>query len=183
MVTLLALALAIAVAAPMQAETAVEKRDDLLIGYDLLAQSLGSEAQLKYLLWLRELTLQGPGKEVERLMTEISKNSSKRADELEKLRKLSPEATAKPPPSPIGNAIQATAQWDGTKEMLFPDGEFGMRFMFLQAQATRMISVIAEETANVDPNKERQKWLQAVAKEYEDYREQLVKAVDKCEPR
>lgn len=175
---------AVFVAAPVAyAESATQKRDDLLIGYDLLAQSLSDEAQLKYLLWLRELTLQGPAKEVERLMTTIYEASDKRSGELEKLRTLAPAATAKPPPSPIGDAIQSAAQWAGTKEMLFPDGEFGMRFVFLQAQATRMISVIAEQTAKIDPNAERQRWLEAVGKEYEDYREQLVKAVEKCAPR
>ncbi len=165
------------------AESSTQSRDDLLIGYNLLSEALSAEGHLKYLLWLREVTLQGPAKEVERLMTTIYEASDKRTGELEKLRKLSPEATAKPPPSPIGNAIQAAAQWDGTKEMLFPDGEFGMRFVFLQAQATRMISVIAEQTAKIDPNAERKKWLDTVGKEFEGYREQLVKAVEKCEPR
>ncbi len=178
------LGVALAGAMPARAdENAEQNREDLLIGYALLSQSLGSEANLKYLLWLRELTLQGPTKEVERLMTMIYETSSKRSDELEKLRELSPPATAAPPPSPIGDAIQAAAQWDGTKEMLFPDGEFGMRFVFLQAQATRMISVIAAQTAKIDPNAERKKWLQDVDQEFEGFREKLVKAVEKCEPR
>jgi hypothetical protein len=67
--------------------------------------------------------------------------------------------------------------------MLFPEGQFGMRFVFLQAQATRMISVIAKEAAQVDPNAKRKKWAQAVAEEYAGYREDLVKAVEKCAPR
>ena len=67
--------------------------------------------------------------------------------------------------------------------MLFPDGQFGMRFMFLQAQATRMISVIAAQAAEIDPNAKRKKWAQAVSEEYARYREDLVKAVEKCVPR
>ena len=86
------------------------KHEDLLTGYGLLSESLTAEAHLKWLLWLRELTLQGPAEEVERLMTTIYEASSKRADELEKLRKLSPDVTGEPPPSPIGDAIQAAAQ-------------------------------------------------------------------------
>lgn len=157
--------------------------DELRVAYALLADSLGSEADMKWLLWLRELTLQGPAKEVERLMTLLSESSKKREAELEKLRKLAPDVSGEPPPSPIGNAIQGAAEWEGTKEMLFPDGQFGMRFMFLQAQATRMISVIAAQAAEIDPNAERKKWAQAVAKQYADYREQLVSAVEKCVPR
>lgn len=183
-IAIVVLGVALASTVPARAdENAAESREDLLTGYALLSQSLGSEENLKYLLWLRELTLQGPTKEVERLMTMIYETSSQRSEELEKLRKLSPPATAAPPPSPIGDAIQAAAQWDGTKEMLFPDGEFGMRFVFLQAQATRMISVIAEQTAKIDPNAERKKWLQDVGREFSGFREKLVKAVERCEPR
>ena len=60
--------------------------DDLRLAYSLLADSLGSEADMKWLLWLRELTLQGPVKEVERLTTLLSEASRRRG--LEKLRKL-----------------------------------------------------------------------------------------------
>jgi hypothetical protein len=167
---------------------AAEKEDrriaeELRVAYSLLAGSLGSEADMKWLLWLRELTLQGPAKEVERLMTALSEASRKREEELEQLRKLAPDVSGEPPPSPIGNAIQSAAEWEGTKEMLFPEGQFGTRFMFLQAQATRMISVIAAQAADIDPNAKRKQWAQSVSKEYAGYREDLVKAVEKCAPR
>ena len=157
--------------------------DELRLAYSLLADSLGSEADMKWLLWLRELTLQGPAKKVERLMTLLSEASRKREKELETLRKLAPDVSGAPPPSPMGNAINSAAQREGTKEMLFPEGQFGMRFVFLQAQATRMISVIAAEAARADPNAKRKKWALAVAEEYAGYREDLVKAVEKCAPR
>jgi hypothetical protein len=168
---------------PVAADSTEGTYDDLRIGYALLEESLTAEADLKWLLWLRELTLQGPAKEVERLMTTIREASGKRANELANLRKLPPDVTGEGPASLIGNAIQAAAKWEGTKEMLFPDGQFGMRFIFLQAQATRMISVIAEQAAKIDPNPEREKWLEAVSKEYADYREELVKTVERCELR
>lgn len=168
---------------PVAADSSEGTYDDLRVGYALLEESLTAEADLKWLLWLRELTLQGPAKEVERLMTTIREASGKRANELATLRKLPPDVTGEGPASLIGNAIQAAAKWEGTKEMLFPDGQFGMRFIFLQAQATRMISVIAEQAAKIDPNPEREKWLEAVSKEYADYREDLVKTVERCELR
>lgn len=176
-------ALGCAFVAPARAERDEKAQESLLIGYDLLAQYLDAEAHLRYLSWLRELTLQGTAKEIERIMTEIYEGSSQRSDELEKLRTLSPRATAKPPPSPIGSAIQSAAQWDGTKDLLFPDGRFGMRFVVLQAQGTRMLAVIAQETAKIDPNDERKKWLEAVARQFNGLREQLLKAVEGCEPR
>ena len=178
----LVVALVGALPAPVEAEPS-QNKEDLLVGYSLLAQTLGSEEKLKYLLWLREATFQGPGKEVERLMTLIYEKSGKLSAELEKLRELSPRVTGTPPASPIGDAIQAAAQWNGTKEMLFPDGKFGVRFVLLQAQATRMVAVIAKQTAKIDPNPKRKKWLETVGEEFEGFREQFVKAMEKCELR
>ena len=68
-------------------------------------------------------------------------------------------------------------------EMDFPDGAFNIRFLFLQAQATRMIAVIAVETADLDPNEKRSKWLRKLAKEFEGLRDDLVKSVENCSPR
>ena len=67
--------------------------------------------------------------------------------------------------------------------MIFSDGSFNIRFVFLQAQATRMISVIAKQTALIDTNTGRQKWLNRVSEEYEGYRNDLVAAFEKCQPR
>jgi hypothetical protein len=63
--------------------------------------------------------------------------------------------------------------------MLHPDGTFSVRFLFLQAQATRMISVIADKTAKLEPNAERRKWLKALAKEYEGCHDVVVTVVEK----
>jgi hypothetical protein len=171
-------------AAPVAGDgTEEETYDDLRVAYALLQESLTAEADLKWLLWLRELTLQGTTEDVERLMTTIHEASGRRAGELASLRKLSPDVTGEGPASLIGDAIQAGAKREGTKEMIFPDGEFNIRFVFLQAQATRMISVIAEQAAKIDPNPERKKWLEVVGRQYADYRNDLVKAAEKCELR
>ena len=159
-----------------------EPTEQLRIGYSLLESTLSAESHVKYLGWLRDVEFQRPLPEVEKLLKAISELSAKRAAELPELRKLSPVATGKPPPSPIGDAIQAAAEKAGTREMLFPDGQFAMRFVFLQAQATRMATVIAQQTAKLDPNAERSAWLTKVAKEFEDLRERLVHSVEGCKP-
>jgi hypothetical protein len=165
-----------------RAETSPELTEQLRIGYSLLQSTLSAESHLKYLGWLRDVEFQSPSPEVGELLKAISEVSVKRAAELPDLRKLSPVATGEPPRSPIGDAIQAAAQSAGTREMLFPDGQFAMRFVFLQAQATRMATVIAQQTAKLDPNPRRSAWLKEVAKEFADLRERLVHSVEGCKP-
>ena len=138
---------------------------------------------LKWLLMVRQATFQSPAKATEDLLTRISKASAIRSKELKRLRELAPQATRKPPPSPIGDAIQDAASEAGEHEMLFPDGAFDIRFLFLQAQATRMISVMAAQVAKIDPNTERQGWLKEVSREYEKFRDELVDSLSECTPK
>ena len=56
---------------------------------------------------------------------------------------------------------------------------FDLRFMLLQAQATRMISAMATAIAKYEPNTERQKWLLEVAREFEGYRDNIVEVIRK----
>lgn len=153
---------------------------DLIIGYSLLAHTLDAESQLRYLHWLREATFRSPSPRLETLMTGIYRTARRRGGELRHLRTLAPNMTAPKPPTPIGDAIQIAAEKAGTREMLFPDGMFGMRFVFLQAQATRMVGAMASSIARIDVNVERVRWLKDLAEEFHELREQLVKAVEGC---
>lgn len=58
-------------------------------------------------------------------------------------------------------------------------GSFGVRFVFLQAQATRMVYAIATAGAEIEPNERRAEWLRRLAAEYEGYRDELVGIVEK----
>ncbi len=165
------------------AHASKKSHDDLLTTYTLLGAALSDETKLKWLLLVRKITLNKPPAEITKLMEKISAVSKKRAAELEELRKLKPSVEGTPDPSPIGDAIQASAKDMGTHEMIFPDGGFNIRFLFLQAQATRMIAVIADEAAKIDENPKRQEWLKNLATEYEDLRNQLVESVKNCTPR
>ena len=171
------------VAPPASAETPTETSSDLLIGYSLLDTTLSGEGMLKWLLFARKATFQSPAKATQDLLTRISEASAARSEELKKLRKLVPEATGTPPPSPIGDAIQDAATEAGTHEMLFPDGAFDIRFLFLQAQATRMTSVIAAQTAKIDPNPKRQAWLKEVSQQFDQFRDELVDSLSGCIPK
>lgn len=164
-------------------EAAPETSNDLLVGYSLLDTTLSGESMLKWLLTVREVTFQSPAKATEGLLTRISKASAIRSKELQRLRTLAPQATRKPPPSPIGDAIQDAASEAGEHEMLFPDGAFDIRFLFLQAQATRMVSVMAAQVAKVDPNPERKAWLNEVSSQYEKFRNELVDSLSGCIPK
>ena len=164
-----------------RAETRTQ--ENLEVGYSLLESSLRDESQLKWLLLMRKLTLNKPPAEIASIMERISETSKRRAAEISKLRRLKPDVSREPSPSPVGDAIQASAKALGMHEMVFPDGAFNIRFLFLQAQATRMIAVIAVETADLDPNEERSKWLRKLAKEFEGLRDELVKSVENCSPR
>jgi hypothetical protein len=169
--------------AQSKAEAPAETSNDLLVGYALLDTTLSGESMLKWLLLLRESTFQSPAKATQEILTRISKASAIRSKELQRLRKLTPRATRKPPPSPIGDAIQDAASDAGEHEMLFPDGAFDIRFLFLQAQATRMISVMAAQVAKVDPNPERQAWLKKVSSQYDNFRNELVSSLSGCIPK
>jgi hypothetical protein len=65
--------------------------------------------------------------------------------------------------------------------MIFSDGTFDTRFMLLQAQAMRMVAVIADQTAKVDSNEERKTWLGEVSREYEALREEIVEVMEGCQ--
>ncbi len=177
-VGLLLAAMLLAGVAPARAET--RDQENRLVGYRLLADSLSGESSLKWLLRVRQITLHGPAKEVRALMERISEVSKQRARELGELRKLAPDVTGKPPPSPMGDAIQSSLKGLGLYEMVFSDRTFNMRFMLLQAQATRMISVIAEQTAKIESNKKRKRWLREVSKQYEALHEDIVASVEGC---
>jgi len=64
-------------------------------------------------------------------------------------------------------------------EMIEIGGSFGVRFVFLQAQATRMVYAIATAGAEIEPNERRAEWLRRLAAEYEGYRDELVGIVEK----
>jgi hypothetical protein len=152
---------------------------DLLVGHNLLQDTLSGEGGLGMLRIFKKLTFGHVDTDIQNVMKKLSDTSKKRAGELEKLRKLEPDVSGKAPPSPIGDAIQAAATEAGKHDMLHPDGTFSVRFMFLQGQATRMVAVMAEETAKIDTNAERRKWLEALAKEYEGYHDDMVTVVEK----
>ena len=173
-------------ACPMAQEEAAKKptagRSDqgLLTAYELLESTLGEEAQLGLLGIFKRFTFQRPVPEIEDIMKRVGATSKKRLEELEDLRKIAPDVSSAPDfTDPIGEAITSGATNSGMKEMVDFGGSFGIRFIFLQAQATRMVNAIASAAAEIETQKERKKWLMDLGAEYEGFRDELVVIVEK----
>ena len=173
----------------------LQEYKETLIGYQILHHTLEKESQLKYLHWLRYVTFRGPEEELKEIMTTIYNTSKKRTTELERLWKIPYDPIIqieKTPISLIGDSIQADVEYSSTIEMLSismpssssssssssttksPWKTWDIRFFFLQAQATRMVSGVATSIRKFERNDERRKWLIELAEEYEKIREDLV---------
>jgi hypothetical protein len=156
------------------------ERQGLLTAYMLLEDTLSQESKLGALAFLRKITFRAPVPELQEIMHRIADTSDERLDELERLRALPPDVSAAPDyTDPIGEAITGNATDAGMKEMLALKGPFGIRFVLLQAQATRMIASIASAAADLEVNERRRKWLRDLSKEYESIRDELVDIVER----
>lgn len=162
------------------ADLSPQNERSLKIAFGILEGTLSGEASLKWLLLYKKIVLQGPKEAISNVLTALDKASNKRAEELDKLRSLDPPILGDPPPSPMGDAIQAAAEEAGTEELILSHHGFDVRFLFLQAQATRMISVVAAQAAKIDPNEKRRKWLTDLSDEFEGYRNTMVKIAESC---
>lgn len=149
--------------------------EDLRVGYTLLADTLSDESDLGKLDFFKKVTFDAPNEAIDKLMKRLSEASERRADQLPKLRQMQPSVTGKPnSDSLIGDAINAIAKDFGKDEMMSRAGGFDVRFVLIQAQATRMVASMAKAIARFDPNPERKAWLQHLAREYEGYRGDLI---------
>ncbi len=158
---------------------AQESNRDLLIAYGILSDTLADESKLDTLLLLKRVTFSRPVPEIEDIMKRLAASAEERAEELEELRTLEPDVSAEPVGvDAIGAAITGAAKEAGTDEMLGGDS-FGIRFVLLQAQATRMVAAIAEAAAGMETLPERSAWLTSLAAEYEGFREELIDVVEK----
>jgi hypothetical protein len=152
----------------------------LLTAYVLLENTLSQESKLGALAFLKKITFRRPVPEIDEIMDRLSDISQERLDQLEELRQLAPDVSAPPTfTDPIGEAITSSATESGMDEMLDLDGSFGVRFVLLQAQATRMISAISLAAAEIETNERRKKWLTDLSKEFESIRDELVVIVEK----
>ena len=151
-------------------------RQELLIGYDLLADILADESRLGTLELFKTLMLDPPNHAIGKMMDALSDTSKRRAAELSKLRHLAPDVSEKPTTqSPIYDAIAALTKEAGKSELLSRTSGFDVRFVLVQAQAFRMVSAIATANMRFDPNPERKVFLRDLAREYEGCRGDLIK--------
>jgi hypothetical protein len=152
-----------------------KSHQDLLVGYSLLSDVLADESKLRLLEVFKKLTLDAPNDAIGDIMSKLSETSDKRAEELEKLRGLVPDVSRKPKDtSPVGDAINDVAKDLGQSDMMSRKGGFDVRFVLIQAQATRMVAAMATAIARFEPREDRKRWLRRLAHEYEGYRAQLI---------
>ena len=155
------------------------QHQDLLTGYELLASTLADESRLGTLDLFKKVTLNAPPEDADSMMKVLSESAKRRGAELEKLRHAAPDVSVKPAAeSPVGNAITAIAKDIGKHEMMSRSGRFDVRFVVLQAQATRMVSAMASAIEQYDPNPERKAWLKSLSAEYETYRSGMMKHLE-----
>ena len=164
------------------------EHDQLLIGYKLLHHTLKKESQLKYLHLLRDATFRGPKGSLKFIMTTVHQTSKTRFHELEDLFvDESPKILLKDTPkSAMSKSIQENVEKSSTKELVplpfssssssLPRLQWGLRFIFVQAQATRMVVALATSLSKFEANKERKQWLYELADEFEGIRETLVES-------
>lgn len=169
-------------------ETNSSEHNQLLIGYKLLHHTLKKESQLKYLHLLRDATFRGPKGSLKSILTTVHQTSKTRFHELEQLFvDESPKILLKDTPkSVMSNSIQEQVEKSSTKELVplpfssstspLPHAQWGLRFVFIQAQATRMVVALATSLSKFEANAERKQWLRKVANEFEDIRETLVES-------
>ena len=177
--------------APSQSSNKVTstEHDQLLVGYKILHHTLKKESQLKYLHWLRDATFRGPRGSLKTVMTTVYQTSQTRTRELEQLFvDQSPRILLKDAPeSAMGDSIQGDVEKTSTRELAplpfssslssWPHLEWNIRFLFIQAQATRMVVALSTSLLKFEANEERKLWLVQLADEFEEIRETLVESM------
>ena len=163
---------------PIPRSDPAHRQDDLLTAYTLMWSTLEDESQLDKLGLFKRATLDAPPENVLSIMAEVSKAAGNTLEELERYRKLEPPIKRLPETDSFGTHLRRAMNEDSTKLLLERSLKFPRRLIISQAQALRMMIVLSKEIAKIDPNKERQEWLQRVSsdftKMYDDYLTKLV---------
>jgi hypothetical protein len=166
------------------------EHEELLVGYKILHVTLKKESQLKFLHWLRDATFRGPKGSLKTVLEAIYQTSEARFNELEALfRDHEPKILLKDAPSSsMGDSIQDDVEKASQGELVPLPGssrtskapphlQWGVRFVFIQAQATRMVVSLATSLGRFERNESRKEWLAKLALEFEAIRERLVDCV------
>ena len=170
-----------------------------MYSYKILHHTLKKESQLKYLHLLRQVLIYRgrPLGAIDGIMAVIYDTSRVRAKELEILfdEPYVPRITLRDAPqSAIGDSIQNDVEKSSLHELvlspfLFPfvskttssssssdlkSENWIVRFIFIQAQATRMVVALSASLIKFETNQVRKNWLTKLSAEYETIRETLI---------
>lgn len=153
-------------ATPAPRSEPARQRNDLVAGYGLMWSTLEDESQVYKLGLLKRITLDAPPERILSIMGQVSEAANNTLEELGRYRELEPRIARLPETDSFGTVLQAAMKEDSTKILLEHSPKFSKRLIISQAQALRMVIVLAQEIAKGDPNPERQAWLQRVAGDY-----------------
>ncbi len=153
-------------ATPVAAREPAGSWIDLLTGYELMRSTLDDEAQLDKLGTLKRVALDKPPDKVLSIMAQISKAAGNTLEELDRYSALKPAIEQLPEKDGFGTELQKAMKEDSTKQLLERSPQFPKRLLISQAQALRLMVVLPKTIARLDPNKERQEWLQRVSSDY-----------------
>ena len=142
------------------------RQDDLSTAYTLMWSTLEDESEVDKLGLFKKATLDAPPENVLSIMAQISKAADNTLEELDRYRKLAPPIERLPETDSFGTHLRRAMKDDSTKLLLERSLKFPKRLIISQAQALRMMIVLSKEIAKIDPNKERQEWLQRVSSDY-----------------
>ncbi len=151
-------------AVPVQGQ--VPARD---AGYSVLRKMLGDEQHLKTLRVAKSVvTLNNVSDPTRRLIDDIAAASSTGLDRLDGIAALKPRISFDSScSSMLDRAMLDPMRLSTAKDLLMASGdEFEIRLVVSQVQALRMISELAGELRDLDPNVQRQVWLQELSGQY-----------------
>ncbi|KAL3927812.1 MAG: hypothetical protein SGARI_005221, partial [Bacillariaceae sp.] len=160
---------------PMSALMQHTNTTDLEMGYSMLNDCLAINSKLWMLKGIKRILFHTSSvDEIRDLMDRCSRIAQRRKKELHKLRKLSPNVSAKfEDPNPISNAMNDVIKEKVMREMMDRGVNFDLNFALTQVQGTRLVVASCRGMIPYEVNEERRAWLEDCALEYEALRKDV----------
>jgi hypothetical protein len=140
------------------------------IGYSLLRKLLRDEQYIKAIRLAKSVfTFRALADPTKTLIDDIAARSSEKLTELDRLATLEPAITfGESCPAMLDQAMLNALRVTTAKDLVLASkDDFEVNLVVSQIQALRMISHLLTELRDIDPNAERQAWLERLSTDYE----------------
>lgn len=161
-----------AIAAPPPVNTDAHAVDTTITpGYNALKLFLDDEKHLTVIRQTKKVfTFSGISETTTRLIDEIAKQSTLAIEELEKLASEKPAFEFEEySDETIAIATLNSLRMTTAKEFLFNNEDFEKNLLISQLNVLRVISHLAAQLEEKEPNHQRKKWLEKLASRYEKF--------------